>query len=137
MIVRGAAVLALSLALSIVSAEAKDMTAEWAGAYGYEDGRPAVFFSLNVSQNGKIITGHLREVQTFGSQTSDNALKAKIVGSVDGHVVAFTKTYDGSGGQSHSVNYRGTLFVDGGAMFMFGTWHLGSDVGSWFATVAD
>lgn len=126
---------ALVFLLAALPAQASDVADEWAGAYGYEDGRPAVFFSLNISQNGKIITGHISEVQTFGSQTSDNKLRASIVGSIDGHVVAFTKTYDGSGGQSHSVSYRGTLIRDGKDMFMFGTWHIGNDVGSWFATV--
>ena len=129
--------LALSFVLAVAPAQAKDMSAEWAGAYGYEDGRAAVFFSLDVSQNGRTIKGYIKEVQTFGSQTGDNSLRANIAGTIDGHVVKFTKTYDGSGGQSHSVSYNGTLVRDGDQLFMFGTWHIGSDVGSWFAVVVD
>lgn len=137
MIAKGAAALALAFLLVVGPAQAKDMTAAWAGVYGYEDGRTAVPFELTLSQNGTVITGHIQEVQTFGSKSSDDKLRASIIGSVSGHVVKFTKTYDGTGGQSHSVNYNGTLVVDGENMFMFGTWRIGADVGSWFAVVLE
>jgi len=135
-----AAIAAVTLCVALSQAggaAAADMKPEWIGAYGYEDGREAVAFYLSLSQNGQILTGHIDEVQTFGEKSADGALRAKIVGSVDGHKVAFTKTYDGTGGQSHSVTYRGTLVTDGEYMFMFGTWRLGSEVGSWFASVSD
>lgn len=129
------AAFALSIAFVQAGPAAADMLPEWAGTYGYEDGRKAVPFFLTLSQNGKILTGHIDEVQTFGARSTDDTLRAKIIGSVDGHKVKFTKTYDGTGGQTHSVTYRGTLVVEGEFMFMFGTWRLGSDVGSWFASV--
>jgi hypothetical protein len=116
-------------------ASAAGMANDWVGAYGYEDGREAVYFNMSISRNGNVLTGHIVETQTFGSPSPDGTLKASIKGSINGHVVTFTKTYDGSGGQTHSVTYRGTLVSDGNSSFMFGTWHIGSDVGSWFATV--
>jgi len=130
------AAFALSIALGQAgTAAAAGMSPEWVGAYGYEDGRKAVAFYLSLSQNGEILTGHIEETQTFGRRSEDDTLRAKVVGSVDGHRVRFTKTYDGTGGQSHSVTYNGTLVVEGEFMFMFGTWRLGPDVGSWFASV--
>lgn len=136
--VTAAAIAALVLVIvSLLSpAAAAGLSAEWAGAYGYEDGRQAVPFVLTLTQNGAVITGRIDEVQTFGTKSSDDKLGASVVGSVNGHVVAFTKTYDGKGGQTHTVRYHGTLVVDGEFKFMFGTWRLGSDVGSWFATIA-
>lgn len=132
------AAIALMVTLSLAGAAgAAGMKPEWIGAYGYEDGREAVAFYLSLSQNGKVITGHISETQTFGETSPDGSLRAKIVGSVDGHKVVFTKTYDGTGGQSHSVTYRGTLVAEGEYMFMFGTWRIGSEVGSWFASVTD
>lgn len=116
---------------------AAGLSAEWAGAYGYEDGRAAVPFVLTLTENGNVITGHIDEVQTFGTKSADDKLGASVVGSVNGHVVTFTKTYDGKGGQTHSVRYHGTLVVDGEYKFMFGTWRIGDDVGSWFATITN
>jgi hypothetical protein len=134
---RVAAGLAAVLILLAVAlpAQARGLASDWVGAYGYEDGRDAVFFNMSVTKNGKILTGYIEETQTFGSRSPDGVLRARVVGSINGHYVTFTKTYDGSGGQNHSVTYRGTLVEDGDSGFMFGTWHLGSDVGSWFATV--
>jgi hypothetical protein len=132
-----ALLMAITLALFVSDqVHAADVAGEWIGAYGYEDGRAAVPFVLTVSQNGKIITGHITEVQTFGDRSVSGKLGANIVGSVDGHVVAFTKTYDGTGGQIHSINYRGTLVVENNTMFMFGTWRLDSAVGAWFASIS-
>lgn len=117
------------------SAHAGGMSSDWVGAYGYDDGRDAVYFNMSISKNGTVLKGHIVETQTFGSKSSDGMLRANVIGSINGHVVTFTKTYDGSGGQSHSVTYRGTLVTEGEFSFMFGTWHIGRDVGSWFATV--
>jgi hypothetical protein len=128
--------LVLGMMLAIAApASAAGLAADWVGAYGYEDGRDPVYFNMSITKNGKVLTGHIVETQTFGSKSADNTLRANVIGSVDGRVVTFTKTYDGTGGQRHSVTYRGTLVNEGESSFMFGTWHLGSDVGSWFATV--
>jgi len=131
-----AAGVALLLSLAFASvASAADVAREWVGAYGYEDGREAVYFELQLTRKGNSLSGHIVETQTFGTRSADGTLKAAVSGSIKGHVVTFTKTYDGTGGQRHSVTYRGTLVSEGEAMFMFGTWRIGADVGSWFATV--
>jgi hypothetical protein len=134
---RTAASLAVVLVTLVLAlpVRAAGLAPDWVGAYGYEDGRDAVFFNMSVTKNGNILTGFIVETQTFGSRSPSGTLRAKVIGSVNGHVVTFTKTYDGSGGQTHSVTYRGTIVNEGNKGFMFGTWHLGSDVGSWFATV--
>lgn len=132
------AAVAVSLLVSVVvaaSASAAGIAGQWVGAYGYEDGRDAVYFELEVRGSGGGIAGTIVETQTFGAKSADGTLKARISGSIKGNFVTFTKTYDGTGGQTHSVTYRGTLVRDGEGSFMFGTWRLGSDVGSWFATL--
>lgn len=117
------------------AASAAGIAGQWVGAYGYEDGRDAVYFELEVRGSGGGIAGTIVETQTFGAKSADGTLKARVSGTVKGNFVTFTKTYDGTGGQTHSVTYRGTLVSDGDGSFMFGTWHIGADVGSWFATV--
>ena len=123
--------------LNVSSARAGELDGEWIGAYGYEDGRQAVAFDMTLSDNGGRVSGQIAEVQSFGTEAEDGALRANISGSIRGFVVQFTKTYDGTGGARHSVTYKGTLVSDGNLKFIFGTWHLGGEVGSWFAALQD
>jgi hypothetical protein len=137
LIAKAVTILALASVLVVGPAAAANLPSEWAGAYGYEDGRQAVPFFITLASNGNIITGHIDEVQTFGVKSADDKLGAKIVGSLNGHQVVFTKTYDGKGGQTHSVTYKGTLLLgEDGAQCMLGTWRLGADIGPWMACPA-
>jgi hypothetical protein len=53
-------------------------------------------------------TGSLREPNSFGA-SSVAFLGAAISGTVKNTAVKYTKTYDGTGGQSHSVDYQGLV----------------------------
>ncbi|MBM95939.1 MAG: hypothetical protein CMI09_08860 [Oceanospirillaceae bacterium] len=61
------------------------------------------------------------EKQTFGSEPSIG-LSANLSGTANGDLVSVTKTYDGSGGQTHSVNYVFTLDEEG--EILHGIWSL-------------
>lgn len=102
----------------------------WRGWYHYpNDSQPRVPFELSVTAtNRNAFEASLREPNTFGDASSQE-LFADATGVVapDG-VVSFTKTYDGSGGVSHSVNYNGRLSADG--QEVIGSWSIpGSGTG--------
>jgi hypothetical protein len=125
-----AAVFAVILltAFYTASAHAANLVGEWRGAYAYMDAQPPVPFTLKLTQNDKTISGREVELATFGDGTS-RYLSARISGTSDGGNVAFTKVYDGTGGQTHSVQYTGTVSSDGSVMS--GSWSLGETKGSW------
>lgn len=81
----------------------------WVGAYRYDDPRPSVGFTLRLDQRGVEVTGRSDEPQTFGAPGA-GMLHADWVGRIssDG-LLAFVKTYDGTGGQNHSIRYTGRL----------------------------
>jgi hypothetical protein len=121
-------VVVLFAALQAAPACAASLIGEWRGAYAYTDTNPPVPFSLALSQSGKVISGRSTELATFG-QGPTRYLYATISGAADGQTVAFTKTYDGTGGQNHSVQYTGTLSEDGSVIS--GSWTLGAATGTW------
>jgi hypothetical protein len=119
----------LALLTLSVSGEAADGTMTWKGSYGYLDNLAPVPFTLTFTTKGKGISGRVVEPATFGDGSSDKLI-ANIAGTSSGYEVAFTKTYDGTGGQTHSVQYRGA--VDGNTMY--GVWQLGDGTsGAWYA----
>jgi hypothetical protein len=93
-----------------------NLTGVWAGEYQYpKDGdvKP-VAFTLILIQDGKKLTGEIKEPNTFGAQDAP-WLHATAEGQIDNgsRDFTFTKTYDGTGGVKHAVLYKGTLSVDG------------------------
>ena len=97
----------------------------WSGRYFYgENNRQSVPFELDLKQEGTTITGRISEPRTFGDRTSIE-LHANIFGSIerDGSV-RFTKTYDGTAGVSHSVEYVGLLKGSGDRREITGTWRI-------------
>lgn len=109
---------------------AADGATKWRGSYAYIDGRPPVKFTLTLTTKGKAISGRIVEDATFGDGSSDH-LVANVTGTAFGYEVSFSKTYDGTGGQAHTVVYRGTLDGD----VMYGFWQIGGqDVGAWYAS---
>ena len=104
------------------------LTGFWEGSYSYAGdgtGRPDVAFTAVILQQGKDVTGFIREANTFGL-TDDPWLHALLKGTVDPETrkLTFTKTYDGTSGVNHDVEYSVTLpakadKVDGG------TWTIG------------
>lgn len=127
-----AAVAALAFAaMFCVSAWAADIPTQWQGSYAYDDGRPAVPFTATIIVNGGVVSGRITEPATFGDGTSPQ-LYANLSGSSDGYSISFIKTYDGHGGQTHSVAYSGTISGDGRSMS--GTWRLSNLSGTWSVT---
>lgn len=124
--------IALSLALTTGAvAGGLSGTSMWSGQYGYSTGQAAVPFTLTLhaAADGSF-TGLTTEPATFGNGSS-RALVADVSGSMNGRRIYFKKTYDGSGGQSHTVEYNGTLSPDG--HIMSGTWKLDTLSGSFSA----
>jgi len=101
--------------------EANRMLGTWNGQYGYNEmRRPNVNFKLTITGvEGDRFSGMISEPATFGDGTS-RFLFAGVRGTVKGGIVSFVKTYDGTGGQTHSVNYQGTL--DPAARSVNGGW---------------
>jgi uncharacterized caspase-like protein len=108
---------------------------QWAGSYDYGTGtgNRAVQFAMVLQADGARVFGRVIEANTFGGAAKQ--LNANLQGSLQGGNVQFTKTYDGSGGYSQSVQYSGVLSRDGSSIS--GTWELrtGNQVsrGNWQA----
>lgn len=94
----------------------------WSGRYDYQDGKPGAPFTLTINSSGSNFSGGTSEPATFGDGSS-STLTANVAGSVNGNQVSFVKTYDGSGGQHHSIQYNGTLSADGRSIS--GRWNIG------------
>lgn len=108
----------------------KSLSGLWSGSYSYPgNGQADVKFQMVVIQDGKTVAGFLKEPATFGNQT-DPWLHAVVKGSFDKKAgkLTFTKTYDGTGGVNHDVEYEGKLSEDGSKIE--GTWTLGQAGGA-------
>ena len=106
----------------------------WTGTYSYASGNNApVTFNIQMQTSGDRLTGAVVEPNTFGAKSAPY-LYAHIVGSVTGSSVSFAKTYDGTGGVSHSVQYSGQIAEDGQAIS--GQWSTGGLRGSFLIHVA-
>lgn len=110
------------------SAEAKDLSGLWTGTYGYDAATPRnVNFTAKLRFEDDDFSGTTSEPNTFGAKSAKR-LTASIVGIVGpSGAVNFTKTYDGSGGVSHSVDYAGYLEANGRCIS--GNWHIGDTGG--------
>jgi len=96
----------------------------WSGKYFYSDSRAPVPFSVNLQKSGQRISGRMAEPNTFAKQPV-NRLFANLSGVIrPDSVVRFTKTYDGTGGVSHSVTYSGKLTGTGRNARISGTWRV-------------
>lgn len=103
------------------------LTGVWSGYYGYDGQSARVPFQAKVSAAGASFAGTTIEPNTFG-EPSTMFLTANVVGQAGaGGAVSFVKTYDGTGGQSHSVEYRGTLAPNG--QCISGAWSIGEAKG--------
>jgi hypothetical protein len=92
--------------------QAQRIGGRWLGRYYYpgkQADRPPVEFEivLEVPVAGKV-GGRMSEPNTFGTPGVP-FLYANVSGDISGNVLRFIKTYDGTGGQSHSVIYIGTF----------------------------
>jgi hypothetical protein len=105
----------------VARAQSADLTGDWHGVY-FEGNQQTTVFELDLVQRGGSLNGTTIEPNGFGSADA-RFLLATIRGSVSGAQIAFEKTYDGTGGQSHTVNYAGQLMPNGRRVV--GTWTTG------------
>ena len=106
----------------------------WDGVYKYgpEEHMAPVYFVLNAKVVGTHLSGSIREPNTFGDDTS-TVLIARVDGEIEGESVHFIKTYDGTGGVSHSVEYQGLLDRDG--VTVHGRWFIDESSGPFEMTL--
>lgn len=100
---------AFVLAAPLAAAQAPSLSGAWTGGYISADGADVNTFDINMSQAGAALSGTITEVNKFGDPSRALFLTSTLTGRIQGAEVSFTKTYDGSGGVSHSVRYRGRL----------------------------
>ena len=87
-------------------------------------------FTVFLFQNGDRVTAMIKEPNTFGDQISP-WLHATADGRFDkeAKTLNFVKSYDGTGGQSHDVVYKGTL-SSGATETVTRTWDISGYQGS-------
>jgi hypothetical protein len=107
-------VAALVLAAPLAQAQsAATLAGEWKGGYVSTDGSDINTFEVKMRQTGGTLSGTITEINKFGDPSRALFLTSTLTGRVQGAEVTFTKTYDGSGGVSHAVQYRGRLEPNG------------------------
>jgi uncharacterized caspase-like protein len=85
----------------------------WTGNYSYANGNPPVVFTVSFGPGG--CSGRSEEPNTFGDKSAPKLfanLSCSATSLTAGQVITIKKTYDGTGGVSHSVIYTGTVSSD-------------------------
>ncbi|AMV40537.1 hypothetical protein [Planctomyces sp. SH-PL62] len=105
----------------------------WSGEYRCPEGsgRRPVAFTAFLLQERDGIEAMIREANTFGDDRSPR-LHATAEGRYDGatRTLQFVKSYDGTGGVSHDVGYKGTVSSDS-AQILEGTWDIAGYQGTY------
>ena len=98
---------------------AKSLTGVWQGTYTYSSGLKPEPFIATLIEAGHSLSGSTHEP---GAHRDGRpvTLYASLVGARSGSFASFTKTYDGTGGWDHSIEYSGT--VNGDATEIEGEW---------------
>lgn len=100
----------------------------WTGRFIYTiPDKPAVNFDAELTHKGPDLTGMITEPNTFDDEAGE-LLSAIILGTVQGRIVRFKKTYAGEGRANHTVSYVGE--IDGTNCFIIGHWTLGAFKGT-------
>lgn len=107
------------------------LTGVWHGLYSYTD-IGSVYFVATLIQSGAWLSGSTHEAE-FGDDGSPLTLFAELEGMRDGLRLRFDKTYDGTGGWSHSVAYEGLISPD--ATEIEGNWTIGQEVSGRFLMI--
>ncbi len=89
------------------------LTGVWHGLYTYTSHAhlPESHFICVLIDNGNRLSGTIHEVMNHAQGTPTEVF-ALIDGAHRGGYVTFLKTYDGTGGRTHSVSYAGDLSGD-------------------------
>lgn len=91
----------------------ENLTGVWHGQFDYPVAHPAGPFTATLLELGAHLSGSVHEPDDGTDAAPGGTLFALIEGRRSGSRVSFVKTYDGSGGRSHSVRYEGVLSPDG------------------------
>jgi hypothetical protein len=106
----------------------------WRGesAYPADSKRDPIKYELVMIQDGKFVVGFIKEPNTFGKRAEQPWLHSLFKGRFDKESgkFTFTKTYDGTSGISHDVEYSGLL--SGNERKIGGTWRITGDWGAAF-----
>lgn len=97
----------------------ENLTGIWSGLYMYPEALEPCGFTATLMDLGGELSGSTHE-RPPGAGGGEGLLFALVVGLRESRAVSFRKTYDGSGGWSHSVYYLGELSADG--QEVEGTW---------------
>jgi hypothetical protein len=111
---------AITAAVDRSETDSANLTGVWQGLYSYDWGDDEGFVAT-LLHTGTMIYGSTHENDTRGWSDTP-VLFALIEGRCDAAQVSFRKTYDGSGGWSHTVQYDGVLAPDGAEIQ--GTWFI-------------
>lgn len=91
----------------------QSLSGVWNGLYTYVSTpwMPESHFVAVLIHNGGLLAGTIHETLRLWN---GNAIEtnATVDGRCDGSSVTFLKVYDGTGGQSHTLNYAGTIDED-------------------------
>lgn len=103
-----------------------DLGGTWRGVYaGGLNQRPVDF--VMTLQVGNTCRGRIEEPNTFGHPSAPKLyanVECRLQSSGGQSRLMFRKVYDGTGGQSHSVDYDGEVSLDGRRVT--GTWRVGT-----------
>lgn len=108
-----------------------DLAGSWHGTFTYfRQGKRPVEFSVRITSDGNRCRGSTEERNTFGDPSA-----SRLYANFDCHVIlgqgparlVFRKIYDGTGGQSHGVDYEGEIASDLGGVT--GIWRIGTESG--------
>jgi hypothetical protein len=101
----------------------------WAGRYFYPDGKKSVEFSFVFDADA--CRGRSEEPNTFGDKSASKLfgnLACDTLSVRPGERIAISKTYDGTGGVSHTVTYNGIISAD--LSEIAGEWSIGKTRGA-------
>ena len=105
-----------------------DLSGTWQGLYSYLDSRePVAFVAVLIDAAGSL--GGTTHERCSADEAPGGYLYATLSGQHAAATVTFVKTYDGTGGWEHSVNYEGAINEDGTEIT--GQWHVQDEWGAW------
>jgi hypothetical protein len=113
MALRSLAAAGAALVMLAGPAAGEGLTGTWQGGYIAATSDDANRFDVKLTQQGTTLTGTMTELNAISDPAQAMFLTSTLAGSIEGRTVRFVKTYDGSGGVSHSVTYRGALDPNG------------------------
>ena len=93
-------------------ADRLSLTGVWNGLYSYPRALKPVSFTAILIETGTSFSGTTHEKDNSGG-TVGAMLYATLSGQRQGFAVSFLKSYDGTEGWTHSVEYEGQLSGDG------------------------